>query len=61
MFANRLIMCVMEVDHFCISWGNFFENIIIMGGCWQGKVDFKNSLPKIQSKIETNFDMHKRN
>jgi hypothetical protein len=51
----------MEVDHFCISWGNFFENIIIMGGCWQGKVDFKNSLPKIQSKIETNFDMHKRN
>jgi hypothetical protein len=52
----------MEIDHFCISWGKFFENIVIMGGCWQGKVEFlKNSLPKIQSKTETNFDMHKRN
>jgi hypothetical protein len=33
-------MCVVEIDHFCISWGNFFENTVIMGGSWQGKVDF---------------------
>jgi len=32
-------LCVMEIDQFCSLRGNFFENTIIIGGCWQGKVN----------------------
>ncbi len=32
----------------------------IGGGCWQGKVDKKSSLPKVQLKNGTFFDMDTR-